>query len=121
MPGSASSTRPREGGTRLSDEGACTSVGEVLESDESLTPALLRSAASPVSTDRGSPRARTPGRDHAAAELARLRLRVRQKDQALARLTEAMLALRQGAQALREENRELRLQLEAAQRRSGRG
>jgi chromosome segregation ATPase len=60
-----------------------------------------------------------PGDDQAAAdaaELRRLRRRVDQQEHALARLTEALFALRRGGQALREENRELRLQIEVARR-----
>jgi hypothetical protein len=49
-------------------------------------------------------------------ELARLRRRVGQQDLALSRLTEALLALRTGGQALRDENRELRAQLEMTRR-----
>lgn len=52
-------------------------------------------------------------------EVERLRRSVVQHELALARLTDAMLALRRGGQALREENRELRRELEAAT--AGRG
>ena len=53
-----------------------------------------------------------PGNDRVADELARLRKRVSQQDHALARIAEALQALRTGSQALRDENRELRRQLE---------
>jgi hypothetical protein len=64
----------------------------------------------------GSRRARTPdpGRGGQEEELERLRKRVGQQDHALARLSDAVLALRRGTMALREENRELRLALEAS-------
>ena len=107
-------TRPGEGRTLLLDDAASITVKGVLETGTPPEPALLRPPASPVPTDRGSTRARTPGDDPAAAEVARLRRRISQQDHAIARLTEAMLTLRQGAQALREENRELRMQLAAA-------
>jgi hypothetical protein len=48
------------------------------------------------------------------AEIARLRKRVGQLDHAMARLSDAVIALRRGSTALRDENRELRGQLEAA-------
>jgi chromosome segregation ATPase len=64
-----------------------------------------------LSTDR-STRAGTPGSDRVVDELARLRRRVNAQDHALARLSEALQALRTGSQALRDENRELRRQLE---------
>ncbi|MGZ6729612.1 MAG: hypothetical protein ACXVFC_09955 [Gaiellaceae bacterium] len=55
----------------------------------------------------------------AVDELERLRKRVHQHEHALARLSDALLTLRRGGQALREENRELRLELEAARRARG--
>ena len=51
-------------------------------------------------------------------ELARLRKRVGQQEHTLAVMAEAISALRDGSQALREENRELRLELQATQRSS---
>ena len=54
-------------------------------------------------------------------ELARLRKRVDQQEHSLAVMAEAISALRDGSQALREENRELRLELQAAQRSSATG
>lgn len=80
--------------------------------------------------------ARTPAVDHPAApraaagahratadhppsdELARLRKRVDQQQHSLAVMAEAISALRDGSQALRQENRELRLALQATQRSS---
>jgi hypothetical protein len=73
----------------------------------------------PSSTDRSTP-ARMPGGDRSIArsssEVERLRRRVRQQEMTLAHMSEALLALRRGWSALREENRELRLQLDAALR-----
>ena len=48
------------------------------------------------------------------AEIARLRKRVQQQDHTTARLSDAVITLRRGSMALREENRELRRQIEAA-------
>ena len=73
-----------------------------------------------ASTARAA-RARRPAAGHSpspAKEVERLRKRVRQQEISLAVLTEALTALRSGGQALREENRELRHQLDVA-RRSG--
>jgi hypothetical protein len=55
-------------------------------------------------------------REDLLREVERLRLRVEQHENALTRLTEAMLRLRRGAQALREENHELRAELEMERR-----
>jgi hypothetical protein len=49
-------------------------------------------------------------------DVHRLRLRVEQHEDALSRLTQALLTLRSGGQALREENRELRRELETERR-----
>lgn len=51
------------------------------------------------------------------AEVARLRQIVRSRDAALDRLLEAVMTLRRGAVALREENRELRTEVECLRRR----
>ena len=59
-------------------------------------------------------------RQELAGEVERLRLRVRQHEHTLSRLADAVLTLRRGTEALREENRELRLALDA-ERRLGRG
>jgi len=53
------------------------------------------------------------------AETRRLRRQVEQQRMALAHLSEALLGLRRGSEALRAENRELRRELEAAQRTRG--
>ncbi len=50
-------------------------------------------------------------------ELERLRKQMRQQRLALVRLTDAVLALRRGTLALRDENRELRRELDARDRR----
>jgi hypothetical protein len=81
-----------------------------------------QSAIHPLPQDLAGGRARTPGggrptvrEDRLALEeeLARLRTRVQQQEHTLVRLTDAVVALRRGGAALREENRELRRQLEA--------
>jgi hypothetical protein len=71
----------------------------------------------------GSRRARTPdlGRDGQDDELQRLRKRVGQQDHALARLSDAVITLHRGTRALREENRELRMALEASRLGRSRG
>ena len=98
----------------------------------------LRMTAPPLPEDPpGAPlgrrgaavRARMPGtRPHPASpgtgslpapgvdDLDRLRRQVDQQRLALIRLTDALLALRRGTAALREENRELRRELDAARR-----
>ena len=53
---------------------------------------------------------------HLTGDVERLRRQVDQQRLALKHLSEALLGLRRGTRALREENRELRLELEAARR-----
>lgn len=55
--------------------------------------------------------------DDPQAEIVRLRRTVRSRDAALDRLLEAVMALRRGTVALREENRELRTEVERLRRR----
>ena len=57
-----------------------------------------------------------PTRQQLVRDVTRLTLRVEQHENALARLTQALLTLRRGSQALREENKELRRQLETERR-----
>ena len=67
----------------------------------------------PVAAAR-MPAAGHPAIDHPPPdELARLRKRVDQQEHTLAVMAEAISALRHSSQALREENRELRLELQA--------
>ena len=85
--------------------------------------------SAPLEQPGAAVRARTPGtRPHPASpgagslpapgidDLDRLRRQVNQQRLALIRLTDALLALRRGTAALREENRELRRELDAATR-----
>jgi hypothetical protein len=92
------------------------------DDDGRVVPLLPRDRASRPESVVGSGRARTPGdgpppgdgtADDLAAEVARLRKRVRQQDLTLARLSDALVAMRRGGEALRAENRELRAQIEA--------
>jgi small-conductance mechanosensitive channel len=88
----------------------------VFETDETQPPELLDQAVVPFPSQRESTRARRPGDDSAVAEVARLRRRVSQQDEALIHMAQALLRLRRGGDALRDENRELRMALAAAQR-----
>jgi hypothetical protein len=86
------------------------------DGDEITTRSLPRAGASSPTGAAGSRRARTPdpGRGEQDDELERLRKRVGQQDHSLARLSDAVIMLRRGTMALREENRELRMALEAS-------
>ncbi len=55
-----------------------------------------------------------------ASESARLRKRIDQQEHSLAVMAAAISALRDGSQALRDENRRLRLELQATQRSNSR-
>jgi hypothetical protein len=71
-------------------------------------------AAGHPAPHRASAGAHRPAIDHPPSdEVARLRKRVDQQEHTLAVMAEAISALRHGSQALREENRELRLELQA--------
>lgn len=86
----------------------------VFETDKNRPLDLLDLSAVPLPSQRESTRARRPGDDSAAAEIARLRRRVSQQDEALIHMAKALLRLRRGGEALRDENRELRMALAAA-------
>jgi small-conductance mechanosensitive channel len=75
---------------------------------------FINGASAPAEARAWTPAVSRP--DTAEREVERLRKRVRQQEKSLAALSEAVIALRTGGAALREENRELRLQLQKARR-----
>jgi hypothetical protein len=93
-------------------------LGRVFETEETQPLDLLDQAVVPFPSQRKSTRARRPGDDSAVAEVARPRRRVSQQDEALIHTAQALLRLRRGGEALRDENRELRMALAAAQQRA---
>ena len=129
-------TIPREGRTSLA-EGKCGAIFPAVLDRADLRVPTPRPPRSGISTSvEPVAAARTPAVDHPTApraaagahrptadhppldELARLRKRVDQQQHSLAVMADAISALRVGSQALRQENRELRLALQATQRSS---
>jgi len=75
---------------------------------------FINGASAPAEARAWTPAVSRP--ETAARELQRLRKRVRQQEKSLAALSEAVITLRTGGAALRDENRELRLELQKARR-----